>query len=56
MVRLTTARLARRLYLANLAVSLADGRELRANSAALIGEAQVAYRLACRRRDAATAA
>jgi hypothetical protein len=47
--RLTTARLARRLYLANLAHSVAVGRELRADSTALLAQARQTCSVARRR-------
>ena len=54
--RLATARLARHLYLANLAVSVTEGRALRSDSTALRAEAQLAYAVARRRMADATAA
>ena len=54
--RLATVRLARRLYLANLAVSVSECRELRSDSTALRAEAQLAYSVARRRMADATAA
>ena len=54
MSRLSTARMARQLYLANLLVSVAEGQDLRSSSSALVAEARVAYARARRRRDATT--
>ena len=54
--RLATARVARQLYLGQLAATVAEGRDLRSSSAALVAEARSPHALACRRRDAAIAA
>jgi hypothetical protein len=49
--RLSTARVARRLYLAKLAVSVADGRDIRSSAEALRAEARLAVAVARSRRD-----
>jgi hypothetical protein len=53
--RLTTARLARQLHRANLMASVAEGRDIRSSSTALLAEARHAHAVALRRRDARAA-